>query len=258
VKENQVACGGNDKYCEAGSGTFTDVPSGWMTVGGDSSTRTSAVPCNLGTYCVDGVSHDCPAGSYSDSKGLTECVQCSEGYFCPSQSSSSTQESCGGGSDGSSYLPAATYYCPAGTSTRKQVASGYYTTPVNSNPVNRIGQAQAKQGFVVVSGQREPAVQWKSADANGIVLPCAGQGLPTGDGGNGVGPQPENVTSYGLSYVREDAVANAIVQQVPVIVSSGTGGSETALSSVTYSIVSQSRATDPMPVGGDDEATTQT
>lgn len=259
TSDEQNECGGNDKYCPGGSGSATSVPSGWRSLGGgtDGDTRTSVAQCSLGTYCVDGVARNCPAGRYAAKQGQSSCDTCSAGYFCPEGSSSATQEPCGGGPRGTSFNPAAEYYCPAGTSSRRQVQSGYYSTDPDVLATRRSGEQQALRGYVVVSGQREAAVSWPF-QRDGRDFPCAGQGLPAGAGGTAYGPPASNATRYGRVFVREDAVTGSLVLQLPAVVSSGTAGGETSLSSVTYSILSQSRASSPGYVEGEEAEADQT
>lgn len=50
--------------------------------------------CNPGTYCLNGIVYDCPAGTYGDSYGLysSKCSGlCRRGYYCPSGSIKTNQ-----------------------------------------------------------------------------------------------------------------------------------------------------------------------
>ena len=152
----ELECGGNDKYCPGGSGSAQAVPEGWRSLGGSAGgmTRTSVAECSLGTYCIDGVATNCPAGRFTGRQGQSSCAECTAGYYCPEGSASATQEPCGGGPSGSTFLPPAGHFCPAATTTRRTVQSGYYSTDPNELDIRRSGEQQALRGYVVVLGQR--------------------------------------------------------------------------------------------------------
>ena len=57
-----VACGSVDKFCPAGSGSPSDVQSGYYTTGGTETTRTGESQCEAGTWCSGGVRAECVAG----------------------------------------------------------------------------------------------------------------------------------------------------------------------------------------------------
>lgn len=82
-------------------------------------TRTSEVECKAGTFCVDGVEQQCPAGSYGtvDSETDPACDGlCDEGFHCPPGSTSATAGTCTAG-----------YYCPAGSSSPTEEQCGDVT-----------------------------------------------------------------------------------------------------------------------------------
>jgi hypothetical protein len=77
--------------------------------------------CSPGHYCIDGIQHTCPAGSFNEEQGsysIKSCKPCLEGYYCPIGSVRATQIRCGD----------ASVYCPAGSASPLQVPSGYYST----------------------------------------------------------------------------------------------------------------------------------
>ena len=76
--------------------------------------------CPLGSYCVLGLRHLCPAGKYGGVQGLSdsECNgNITEGYFGPPGSSSITEHECGG----------AAFFCPSGSGSPYPVSKGHYT-----------------------------------------------------------------------------------------------------------------------------------
>ena len=68
-------CGGVDRYCPRGSGKSTYVSSGYYTAGNEGDllnlTRTRQVLCTAGSFCIIGVRHLCPAGTYGNRSGET-------------------------------------------------------------------------------------------------------------------------------------------------------------------------------------------
>jgi len=161
----QRTCGlnGNDAsvYCPVGSYIPTKVPDGYYSVGDSLTTRSSVVICEPGYYCVDGIKRSCPAGRFSSVSGSksSDCEgickagyycplnstlstqfplpagryglegvgsdrgtgQCLAGYYCPQSSTSPTQHECGGEN----------FYCPAGSGSPIAVTSKYYSTGQN-------------------------------------------------------------------------------------------------------------------------------
>ena len=76
-------------------------------------------PCPMGHYCHNGTSYPlgCPPGTYNPTTGLSACLTCPVGYFCPENST-----------DYSIYPCPTGHYCPAGTShaTEYPCDLGYY------------------------------------------------------------------------------------------------------------------------------------
>ena len=48
-----------------------EVMPGYYTIGGNSTTRSSQLPCPPGSYCNKGIMRECPAGRYGSSSRLT-------------------------------------------------------------------------------------------------------------------------------------------------------------------------------------------
>jgi hypothetical protein len=85
TKGDQIECGSVDLFCPLGSSKPTNVTLGYYTIGGDerNTTRITEVQCEEGYYCAAGVKRACPAGTYGETKGLTD-KKCSG--FCPAGS----------------------------------------------------------------------------------------------------------------------------------------------------------------------------
>ena len=120
-------CGDPSVYCPEGSGTPILAPPGYYTVdvngvdGVDSSaSRSAAVICPRGYYCIGGYKNACPPGTYGDSFRLSskDCSgNCPQGWYCPVPSSQPFAFSCG-----TSPLT----YCPEGSERAMHTREGYY------------------------------------------------------------------------------------------------------------------------------------
>lgn len=132
-------CGSSAVYCPLGSADPVPVSSGYYTIGSDrNATRSAQQQCEPGYYCVDGLRHACPPGSFGDTSGLSSPVGpifdhinaffcsglCDAGYFCPFNSTSRTEEPCPAGRYGSvqgltdgncTAICPLGHYCPAGS-----------------------------------------------------------------------------------------------------------------------------------------------
>ena len=87
----------NHVYCPAGSAIPILCSNGYYSSGGNRTTRVTQIACPMGTYCVDGIIYDCPAGRYGrDEKLYTpECSGlCQRGYYCPIGSTTRVQVPC--------------------------------------------------------------------------------------------------------------------------------------------------------------------
>lgn len=85
----QYECGGTDVYCPKGSAAPISAGGGEKTVGDYISRRVTAVPCDIGHYCIEGIEMPCPVGRFGNSSGLSsdECTDtCPSGTYCPSGS----------------------------------------------------------------------------------------------------------------------------------------------------------------------------
>ena len=120
VSKTQHQCGDHSVYCPTGSYKPLQVPDGYFSGGGTSSTRSSIHICPEGHYCVDGIVHKCGGGVYGATKGLSssQCSGlCEAGYFCNGTSSTPRQFKC----------QDSTVYCPEGSSLPTPVSVGYYS-----------------------------------------------------------------------------------------------------------------------------------
>ncbi|KDO33830.1 hypothetical protein SPRG_01709 [Saprolegnia parasitica CBS 223.65] len=146
-------------YCPGSNAAPTPATQGYYTtLGFDGRLRIGQAICPLGSYCVRGVRHLCPWGSYGATTGLwtkkcsgvclpgsicpagatspqqelcaagsyaingKQCVPCRPGFWCGSGSPSPTQNACGGSS----------VYCPLGASAPLSVQAGYYAYSPNA------------------------------------------------------------------------------------------------------------------------------
>ena len=76
--------------------------------------------CPLGSYCIEGMRHACPAGRFGNVVGIVNAScsgMCTEGFYCPEGSTSSRQHPCG----------SAAFYCPRGSAGPKRVSVSHFT-----------------------------------------------------------------------------------------------------------------------------------
>ena len=77
------------------------APPGYFTTpstDADAALQSGMSPCPVGSFCVGGMRRLCPSGRYGDAFGLTllSCAgPCAPGYYCPPNSTSAHQVSCG-------------------------------------------------------------------------------------------------------------------------------------------------------------------
>ncbi|CBK23508.2 uncharacterized protein [Blastocystis hominis] len=140
-------CGSVDKYCPEGSGSPIDVSEGYYSgpESSNESNRSEQTICPIGSYCVNGVKNECPAGTYGSTEGLTtsECSGlCEAGYYCPPGSTNATANDCG----------SVDKYCPEGSGSPIDVSEGYYSGPESSNESNRSEQTICPIGSYCVNG----------------------------------------------------------------------------------------------------------
>ena len=148
VSPTAEICADPNTFCMTGSVTPHVVSPGYYSllgaeVGG-SAGRAFEHKCEPGFYCSGGERLRCPKGVYGGSFGLTNesCSgKCSEGYFCPAGSLSSTEVECGNHN----------LYCPGGGNWMPtRVSVGYFTT--GGNVSTRTGQAVAPAGSYAADG----------------------------------------------------------------------------------------------------------
>lgn len=187
TSREQNNCGGPDVYCpqQVGSpipvgATFnalynsllpldayvTVAEDGWYTLSEPYSDKIAAsnsyeyrpdnryaqTLCEPGHYCVDGVKKQCPAGRYGETFGLSEsfCTgSCAAGYYCPINSTSSTQFECG----------SVDKFCPQGSAEPQIADTGFYTVGPDgeigsSTNATRSGQVGCEPGHFCIYGRR--------------------------------------------------------------------------------------------------------
>ncbi|KAA0172796.1 hypothetical protein FNF27_05776 [Cafeteria roenbergensis] len=150
-------CGAASTYCPEGSASPLLVEEGYYSFGGESSAvRTGSAICEKGYYCSNGERSPCPAGRFGSTEGLSSPAcsgPCTAGFLCPSASTSSTAEECD--VDGSGDV-----YCPEGTTVRRSVSTGYYSSPLSAPASQRSAQTLCEEQYVCISGERKPKVEW--------------------------------------------------------------------------------------------------
>lgn len=127
-------CTAKDSYCQIGSERPSTVDPGYFTVTTSNSNvnnalfqlRVDQTVCPLGSFCIDGIAHLCPPGTFDATSGLQtrECSgQCQAGYTCTLGSVSATQSPC----------PAGSYALPSGVACAP-CAPGYWCETASPSP----------------------------------------------------------------------------------------------------------------------------
>ena len=103
-----LQCATPSQYCPTGTTTPVNTSVGYYVLSTSTLTNLfyNQTLCEPGRYCVGGVAYPCAAGYFGNASGLTipQCTgPCTQGYYCPPQSTSPTQTSCG----------SAAVFCPA-------------------------------------------------------------------------------------------------------------------------------------------------
>jgi hypothetical protein len=95
---SDVPAAQNDSvFCPEGSALPLVALPGFHTVGYNRTTRMSQRECPMGSYCIDGIVLDCPAGRYGRSPRMRspECTgPCQRGHYCPAGSTSMVERPC--------------------------------------------------------------------------------------------------------------------------------------------------------------------
>lgn len=87
----------NNVFCKLGSWAPLQVLPGYYSVGNNKTTRFDQLPCPMGSYCIDGIISDCPAGRYGRAQRLDSELcsgPCQAGYYCQAGSKSRTEKPC--------------------------------------------------------------------------------------------------------------------------------------------------------------------
>ena len=218
IRSTMHPCGGTQYYCPAESEGPTVVSDGFYTTEADPTvvlvwnhsdskdvhrgdtknvtageihqwTRARQEVCPPGYYCTSGLRLSCPAGRYGARKGLSTDLcsgACSEGYYCPMNSSSSTQIQCG----------APWFYCPTGSRAPLLVQEGYYS--VNADGYDGDGESDLNMGPVKVITNATMAVQSLARSTRADQRLCE-SGYYCLGGLRSMCPPGRYGTSYGLS-----------------------------------------------------------
>lgn len=173
TRTEESQCGGNAYYCAGGVRSLVSI--GYYSTGGIASTRTGQAECEPGSYCVGGVSTECPGGTFGLGHRQSSCGgNCSAGYFCPPGSTSATYAACGGDA----------FYCPAGVASPLSVSIGHYSTGGTSS--THTGQSQCAAGTYCAGGVSTECPGGTFGSGVGLVSsscsgPCrAGHNCPAG------------------------------------------------------------------------------
>lgn len=163
---NALPCGNASVICPVGAFAPTIVSSGFYSIGGvNSSLNIAQLPCAPATYCVEGVSMDCPAGRWGNNgTGFsTICPNvCSAGFLCPARSTD--QAPCG----------AVNVFCVDGV--RHAVPPGMYSTPESGPRDQRTGAALCPLGSYCVGGERTPCAAGRYGATTSLnISDCSGQ-----------------------------------------------------------------------------------
>ena len=113
-------------------------------------TRVDQRVCPVGNYCVDGLRIHCPEGTYGNSSGLSSAScsgPCQEGYYCPRNSTSSREHTCGN----------VGFFCPEGSGRPLAVDVGYYT--VSALGDDTAGESDSTVGAVVTENDNTLSIR---------------------------------------------------------------------------------------------------
>lgn len=138
---NEKPCGAASVYCPKGSEMPIRVSDGFYTtpISANESRREGQAVCERGTYCVDGVRSDCPAGRFGDATGLQDSTcsgECIAGYYCTTGSTTATATMCG-----LHHEVPASVWCDEGSVEPIATSVGNYTTPYWGSMHTRTGVA---------------------------------------------------------------------------------------------------------------------
>jgi protocatechuate 3,4-dioxygenase beta subunit len=87
----------NTVFCPEGTLLPVIAFPGYFTIGNNRTTRHDQKPCPMGSYCIDGVIYDCPAGRYGRGERLIDpqCTgPCAKGHYCPPGSTTMHEYPC--------------------------------------------------------------------------------------------------------------------------------------------------------------------
>ena len=165
-----IACVEEDEYCPVGSSVPLKVPSGSRHVRNADGRAYDTIPCDRGTWCINGDVQKCPAGNFGASKGLqtSDCSgACSAGYFCEEGSTRAVQAECGSRAALNGDDPTK-YFCPRESAAPRLVKAGYYTaceddTTTSCTQKRRVKELPCGAGYLCANGYQKRAVQWDAS-----------------------------------------------------------------------------------------------
>jgi len=138
-------CGSPAVYCPAGSTAPLRVARGFFSDPAQAPhRRTQQLLCPLGSWCSDGLKHECPAGTYGDVEGqhTAACAgRCPPGRWCAKQSIT-RGASCGGNA----------FFCPLAAVAPVAVSAGRYS--LGGDSATRERQAPCEPGTFCQGGVR--------------------------------------------------------------------------------------------------------
>lgn len=193
----QFECGSPTLYCPRGSFEPKPVHNGFycgltgISQGADSfwndkfTTCSVELPCEPGSYCVDGLRRLCPPGRFGWRYGLnnSDCSgQCAPGYYCPSYLEPQPQAPPYTVWPRTSQLTAYAYkcgsvgyFCPKGASYPQKVRGGYYSIGGDPDLMTRRGESQCPTGHYCIDGILNPCARGRYGELTGSSSPdCSG------------------------------------------------------------------------------------
>ena len=144
------------------SGTATPSQSPTFSPTRSPSPSPSPAPCFAppGSYCLGGSTLTlCPAGTFSQDSGATQCQPCLQGHFCPPGTTSSARVNCGRGK-----------WCPAGAAAPSTCPTQAAPTPYASWAVHPL-QVQGP-AFLVETAACLNHCFWNYTSGDGMLSTC--------------------------------------------------------------------------------------
>lgn len=178
-------CGGPRVYCPPGTAVPLPVDRGYYTDPAEPPAhRTRQLLCPRGSYCPgNGLAHACPPGTFGGDPGAATPAcggPCAPGFYCPAGSTSARQVPCGAGGAG------AAVFCPAGSGAPTTVSPGYWTqggysgAPGLPHNTTRVQQRRCPQGWYCAGGVAQQCPAGRFGGAPGLATPACSGGCAPG------------------------------------------------------------------------------